>query len=83
MRYSNETHAGVLAADEDHVANHDYVNYRNGPKTDADGRMELIALIPGATYRILGNIKRKLTHKDFTVEAGQTIDLGEIILDKE
>jgi len=83
MRYSDATQAGELAADEDFVANFDRVNYGNGPVTDTEGRVELPALIPGATYRFLGNIKGKLTYKDFTVEAGQTIDLGEIVLDRE
>ena len=83
MRYSDATQAGELAADEDFVANFDRVNYWNGPVTDAEGRAELPALIPGATYRFLGNIKGKLTYKDFTVEAGQTIDLGEIVLDRK
>ena len=82
-RFSEETRSGALSADEDFVANYDRVNYENGPKTDADGRMELPALIPGATYRITGKIKGKSTHKDFSVEPGETIDLGEIILDRE
>ena len=58
------------------------MNYWNGPVSDVDGRMELPALIPGATYRILGNTKGKQTYKDFTVEVGQALDLGDIILDR-
>ncbi|MGO9924038.1 MAG: hypothetical protein ACLQIB_56240 [Isosphaeraceae bacterium] len=43
-----------------------------GSGTDADGRVTMESLIPGATYRFRGH--------DFTAEAGKTIDLPDVIV---
>jgi RNA polymerase sigma factor (sigma-70 family) len=54
------------------------------PTTDAEGRFTIQTLIPGATYRILGFGKVGAeTKKEFTVEAGQTLDLGDVVLKPE
>ncbi len=48
-------------------------------RSDADGHCTFPALIPGATYRIIlqgGN--RIPPQKDFTVESGKLLDLGEM-----
>jgi hypothetical protein len=46
--------------------------YRKGPQTDAEGRVTLSGLIPGATYRLLLG---KGNTRDFTAQAGTTIEL--------
>jgi beta-lactamase regulating signal transducer with metallopeptidase domain/protocatechuate 3,4-dioxygenase beta subunit len=83
FRYNNlAQRMGELAADENFVANIDRVNYNDGPKTDDDGRVVFPALIPGATYRLLGARKGNLTmERDFVVPAGETLDLGDITYD--
>jgi RNA polymerase sigma factor (sigma-70 family) len=53
----------------------DPVHYGKGFQTDARGTIALPALIAGATYRIFDPAGRA---KDFTVEAGKTLDLGEV-----
>jgi protocatechuate 3,4-dioxygenase beta subunit len=53
-------------------------------RTDAEGRITLPALIPGAPYRIVTLEKgRRATKKEFAVEAGKTFDLGDIVLQRE
>ncbi len=73
--------AGTLAADADFIQNTDRLNHPNYEKSDAGGRMELAALIPGATYRVAsygdGGFEAP---KDFVAEAGKTIDLGDIVV---
>ncbi len=49
--------------------------YKGGPVTDAEGRVSLPGLIPGATYRLL---LRGGKARDFTVRSGETLDLGEL-----
>jgi protocatechuate 3,4-dioxygenase beta subunit len=74
---------GELAADEDNVANIDQRNHWSGPQTDAQGRVTFGALIPGATYRILGYMENSIVvAREFTAEAQQTIELGEIVLQR-
>ena len=46
--------------------------------TDAEGRATLQTLVPGAKHWIGGDDVRGHFHKEFTVDAGETIDLGEI-----
>ena len=41
-----------------------------GLRTDADGRVTMVSLIPDATYRFRGH--------DFTALAGKTIDLPDV-----
>ncbi len=54
---------------------------------DADGRVVLPVLIPGATYRFTdrapkqGPIVRRLV-REFTVKSGATLDLGDIVIEK-
>ncbi len=58
------------------------------PKTDAEGRITLPALIPGALYRITDfstakdDAKGPQVRKDFTVKPGETLDLGDILIEK-
>jgi hypothetical protein len=77
-----------LAADEAFLSNFDSKHYGNDLHTDASGRVTLISLIPGALYRISDmstmNVPQKGTQmrKDFTVKSGQTLDLGDIVVEK-
>jgi len=73
------------AADSAYVGNVDRKHYWNGPFTDADGRITLPDLIPGALYRITDNsnqVKGFQVRKDFTVKPGETLDLGDILIEK-
>jgi RNA polymerase sigma factor (sigma-70 family) len=62
-------------------------HYADGPLTDADGRVILPDLIPGAPYRIIdrstANVPKKdiQLRKDFTVKPGETVDLGDILVE--
>jgi RNA polymerase sigma factor (sigma-70 family) len=72
---------GLLAADEEFLANVDRHNYWKGPVTDADGRCTFRALIPGVTYRFTNYRKgRHYVERDFTVEPGKTFDAGVITI---
>jgi RNA polymerase sigma factor (sigma-70 family) len=75
-----------LAADASLVANVDHKHYRPGPSSDAEGRITLGSLIPGALYRITdfstANEKGERIRKDFTVKPGETLDLGNIAIEK-
>jgi beta-lactamase regulating signal transducer with metallopeptidase domain len=74
--------AGAFLADTDFVANIDRKNYWNSPKTDDAGRVTFPVLIPGADYRIVDQRKKSIMEKDFRVKAGQTLDLGDIVIDR-
>lgn len=50
-------------------------HYGAGPRTDAEGKIILPCLVPGANYRI-SQLDGKA--RDFTVEPGQTVDLGDV-----
>jgi RNA polymerase sigma factor (sigma-70 family) len=77
-----------LTADADFQVNVDHTNYMNNPLTDAQGRVTLPALIPGAFYRIIDHStvnvpdKGAQIRKDFTVKPGETLDLGDILIEK-
>jgi len=43
-------------------------------RTDPDGRVMFVSLIPGAHYRFYGH--------EFTAEAGKTLDLGQMVIDR-
>ncbi len=80
--------SGLLAADEDALTRVDPVNYEKDPAPDADGRIVLPVLIPGASYRIIDYTTAvrgqtgPAVRKEFTVKPGETLDLGEIRIEK-
>jgi hypothetical protein len=84
----NEKDQAELSADAEMVANIDRKHYWNAPFTDADGRITLPDLIPGALYRITDlsayNSPKKSTpiRKDFTLKPGETLVLGDILIEK-
>lgn len=74
---------GELAADADFIAN---IDRANNPfdAGDDDGRRRLIALIPGATYRVMGKRGGEIcVVKEFKVKANERVDLGDITVEKE
>jgi beta-lactamase regulating signal transducer with metallopeptidase domain/5-hydroxyisourate hydrolase-like protein (transthyretin family) len=74
---------GELAADSDFVVNIDRANYLPAHATDRDGRLVYPALIPGAAYQFIRYDDGKPSIvKEFSVEPGQEIDLGEIVLEE-
>jgi hypothetical protein len=73
---------GMLQADSDFVSNIDRTNYWPGPTSDKDGRIVFPALIPGATYRLLGYQNGGNTlAKEFSVEPRQIVGLGTVVID--
>jgi RNA polymerase sigma factor (sigma-70 family) len=80
--------AGLVAAEQADVRAIDTVNYTAGLITDAEGRLTVPVLIPGATYRFVDYtmVVRGKTgpqaRKEFTVEPGETLDLGDILIEK-
>jgi RNA polymerase sigma factor (sigma-70 family) len=81
----NDQHQAELAANAAVMAKVDRKHYQNGPRTDADGRVTLIGLVPGALYRIIDRSNRTKGYQvrsDFTVKPGETLDLGDILIEK-
>jgi RNA polymerase sigma factor (sigma-70 family) len=82
--------AGALAADEAVLSRVDPVNHANGWIADAQGRLTLPALIPGATYRIIDRtavIARDVgdgpqVRREFVVGPGEAVELGDVLIQK-
>jgi hypothetical protein len=73
-----------VSSDQDYVANFDREHYWHAPVTDAEGRCEFPALIPGATYRLpIFNKLGDWDEKDFTVKSGETVQLGDIVVKED
>ncbi len=77
---------GALLADYGLLVKIDPLNYPTGPTSDPQGRVVFPALIPGATYRVVDPTVRDLSgfpiRKEFTVKPGETVDLGDIRIEK-
>ena len=75
-------------ADEGELTQIDTVNYPSVLVSDAQGRLTLPVLIPGATYRFIDftTVRRGETgpqvRKEFTVKPGETLDLGDLRIEK-
>ena len=80
--------AGHVAAEQADLSAIDTVNYTVGLVADAEGRLNLPVLIPGATYRFIDYtmVVRGKTgpqiRKEFTVKPGETLELGDILIEK-
>ena len=78
---------GALLADLRYLTEIDSINYPKPPASDSQGRIVFPALIPGATYRIIDYATRRdpsgpQIRKEFTVKPGETLDLGDIRIEK-
>jgi RNA polymerase sigma factor (sigma-70 family) len=79
--------ANRVAAEGAFLTRIDSINYAEDPKSDLQGRITFPALIPGASYRIVDRTTLRdpsgpKVRKDFTVKAGETLDLGDILIEK-
>ena len=83
-----EAERARLVADSVLMRSVDFKHYGNAFATDAEGHVTLGGLIPGALYRIsdfstnLVAGKGVQIRKDFTVKPGETLDLGDILIEK-
>jgi protocatechuate 3,4-dioxygenase beta subunit len=73
-----------ILADADSLAAIDPAYYGDDLVSDADGRIALPDLIPGATFSVrVRNRDHQVTfRKEFTIKPGETIDLGEIVVER-
>ena len=76
--------ANRLLAEEDVLPQIDPINYKKEPLSEANGRIVFPALIPGAIYRfsVRDRAGKPPLRKDFTVKPGETLDLGDILIEK-
>ncbi len=84
MQAQNE---GTLVADSGTLRDIDPIHYARSPVSDSQGRIVLPVLIPGATYRILDATTLRdpsgpRLRKEFTVKPGETLELGDIEIEK-
>jgi hypothetical protein len=85
QRGLNQANDGPLLADEAGVDQLDPTQYSYEFQSDAQGRLTLPALIPGATYRVEDFTAAfaggdPVIRKEFTVRSGETLDLGDIVI---
>ena len=75
---------GRLEADQDYLCRIDPINYPDGSTSDTQGYVTFPALIPGATYRIhdMSDVDGGQLRKTFTVKPGETLDLGDVVIQK-
>jgi hypothetical protein len=76
-----------LSAEEDRLSTIDPINYANPLISEADGWVTLPALITGANYRFIDlttfrEPKGPQLRKEFSVKAGETLNLGDILIEK-
>ncbi len=77
-RGSEARQQGRLSPDSDFLGRIDPDHYVNGILSDAQGRIALPALIPGATY----SIRDRSQHgKEFTVKPSESLDLGDLLIE--
>ncbi len=77
---------GRLSADADYLSRIDPADYAD-LVSDGKGRITFPALIPGATYRVFDRTPRDLggdpkIRQEFTARSGETIDFGDILIEK-
>jgi hypothetical protein len=87
MARGQARNSGALIADYASVAQVDPINYEKAPTSDPQGRIIFPALIPGATYWIIDYSTVRdpdgaQVRKEFTVKPGETVDLGDIRIEK-
>ena len=86
--FSRFDKTGLSAADHADLNEVDPVNYPSEPTSDPDGRLTLPVLIPGTTYRFIDFTRADpaqtipAIRKEFTVKPGETLDLGDIRIEK-
>ena len=78
---------GLMVADVAGLPDVDPINHKQDPVADGQGQITFRALIPGATYRIIDRTPFRgpdgpQHRKDFTVEAGEMLELGDILIEK-
>jgi RNA polymerase sigma factor (sigma-70 family) len=69
----------ALQSDTAMMVNFDPQRYR-ALRTDAQGRVTFPTLIPGGTYHLMTGENLGTAKKEFTVKAGQTVDLGDVAM---
>lgn len=77
-----------FAADEADIRVVDTVNYRADLGSDSHGMLFLPVLIPGARYRVIDfstagrDGSGVHVRQEFSVKPGETLDLGDILIEK-
>jgi hypothetical protein len=72
----------MLQSDTAMQVNFDPQRY-GGLRTDAAGRVTFPTLLPGATYHLVSDENPGAARKEFTAKAGQTVDLGDVMMKRK